>query len=356
MDRSPIVTVFAVVITCLLLSFIEVDPGWAYPGGAHDGSHDPSTCKLCHEPGTEGTLTVEVSNDTAEPGEELDVSVYVTVSDLGSEGLVGVFLQGKEPETEMSLAACGWNIVMDPNGGGSPYVEKQAQKMTSTEFVWHLNAPLKEGNHSILATAMHGGERSFHLISEPVTIEVRRVDGPGPLPEPAPELRVGSVHIPDDLHEGEEVVVRAIIQNIGNATAENITVQFFDRRVQDPDLSQLGWVRHVTIEPGHEVETRIWWIPGEQGASTIEIVVDPEARYLERDREDNRKTVIVEVGAPVEEPFFTFPKLIALWPQIVVIILALFIPVTWIGEEKRQRKKNKDRGSKSGGKGKGGGG
>ncbi|MBN2071739.1 MAG: FG-GAP repeat protein [Candidatus Krumholzibacteriota bacterium] len=96
--------------------------------------------------------------------------------------------------------------------------------------------------------------------------------------------------------EGEEVRVRAVITNLGEAPAENFMVHFFNG---DPELggALIGSpVPVARLASGEEKEVEIVWISQRQlGQYGIYIRVDHNGSVIETDEENNERVFIVDV-------------------------------------------------------------
>ncbi len=104
---------------------------------------------------------------------------------------------------------------------------------------------------------------------------------------PMPDLTIGDdgIHFSNDSPiEGEIIVITATIWNIGNETAREIAVDFYDhflgtgRKIGRTFIAELG--------PGASANTSIEWVAEPAGHHGILVKVDPDNTILEL-REDN---------------------------------------------------------------------
>jgi parallel beta-helix repeat protein len=95
-----------------------------------------------------------------------------------------------------------------------------------------------------------------------------------------------------NVRQGEEVVLSAVISNIGGTDANDVTVTFYDGShvIKNRVLA--------SVPQGGTQEVSVAWNTDDEdvGKHTIRIVVDPEDRIPETDEIDNEASVTVEVS------------------------------------------------------------
>jgi hypothetical protein len=93
----------------------------------------------------------------------------------------------------------------------------------------------------------------------------------------------------DPITENEPVSIEAIVHNVGDATASNVLVSFFDNDVLIDNLTK-------SQIPGRDSrQARIDWTPTEPGQHTIKVVLDPLGEIEEIDENNNQAQKIVNV-------------------------------------------------------------
>ena len=115
-----------------------------------------------------------------------------------------------------------------------------------------------------------------------------------------PDLSVAASDItltPSVPTEGEEVLIGAVVHNLGGSEASDILIRFFDGNPDEPD-NQIGEDQMIsTLSPGNsEVVEVAWDTLGELGRSYLHVVVDPEGSIEETKENNNEAIKIIDVG------------------------------------------------------------
>ncbi|MCK5422890.1 MAG: hypothetical protein KAJ08_12030, partial [Deltaproteobacteria bacterium] len=115
-----------------------------------------------------------------------------------------------------------------------------------------------------------------------------------------PDLSVAASDItltPSVPTEGEEVLVEAVIHNLGGSEASDILVRFFDGNPDEPD-NQIGEDQIISfLSPGNsEVVEVVWDTLGELGRSYLHVIIDPEDSIEETKENNNEAIIIVDVS------------------------------------------------------------
>jgi len=113
-----------------------------------------------------------------------------------------------------------------------------------------------------------------------------------------PDLVVENVTIhPERIIAGEEIIVHAVIRNIGGAPAEEIGVLFLDLEGRKGAESIIRF-----LEPGQAEETRIVTAEHEAGYWRITVQVDPKNLIEESNEQNNAKSKIAIVDKKKLKP------------------------------------------------------
>ena len=169
------------VISIVAVLLLAVQGTVANPGGNGDGDRDFNCAGSCHgDPSFNQQSSAEISiNSSSESfaGTAYQFEVTISNSELSSNRLLGAFLlsstngNGDHPEDN------GWNIIQDPNGGTSNYVESVVPSSGSINLVWILETPQESMSTELFVEIHHGASpnemnRAFFGLSEPHQIEV----------------------------------------------------------------------------------------------------------------------------------------------------------------------------------------
>jgi len=109
----------------------------------------------------------------------------------------------------------------------------------------------------------------------------------------APDLSVSSADISfSDFNpsEGQTITIFATVHNLGEKSAESITVHFYD------DIARIGETQISYISHDSYGKASIEWTAEGEGFHLIKIVVDPSNNIIEIDEENNEATRSIQVG------------------------------------------------------------
>ena len=169
------------VISTVLVLLLAVQGSVANPGGNGDENRDFNCAGSCHgDPAFNQQSSAEidiVSSSESFAGTAYQFEVIINNPELSSNRLLGAFLlsstngNGDHPEKN------GWNIIQDPNGGSSNYVESVVPSSGSINLVWILETPQEQQITELIVEIHHGANpnemnRAFFGLSEPHQIEV----------------------------------------------------------------------------------------------------------------------------------------------------------------------------------------
>ncbi|MDE0954426.1 MAG: hypothetical protein OR994_07095 [Candidatus Poseidoniales archaeon] len=203
MKRSRIL-VLSVILTLLLAS----SSGVANPGGKGDSNRDFTCGGSCHgDPSLSSPSSADIQIDmksTAFSGTATAVSISISGMDLSDNRLVGIFLLGSKNGNDDHPEDHGWQIIQDPNGGTSNYVEVVSSDASVTAN-WVLLAPIEEGVKEIFASIHHGSmynpdNKAFSGETEGFIVNI------DPIPENYPTLKEGWLS-PDSRVSGDSSAI-----------------------------------------------------------------------------------------------------------------------------------------------------
>ena len=180
------------VIVMLLCLFLIITPGSsvANPGGNGDADRDYSCGGSCHgDPSlsmaSDATIDITLGNE-AFSGQA--VAIHVTVSDIttSSNGIIGLFILSSLNGNSDSPEDHGWNLIQDPNGGSSNYIEMKAPSSGSITVTWVLLSPENSGSHELYIQIHHGSNygKAYAGVSDKFDVNVQDV------PEGLPGLAI----------------------------------------------------------------------------------------------------------------------------------------------------------------------
>ena len=114
-----------------------------------------------------------------------------------------------------------------------------------------------------------------------------------------PDLSVAASCItltPSDPTEGEEVLIEAVVHNLGGSEATDILVRFFDGNPDEPD-NQIGEEQTISFLSSGESEVveAVWDTLGELGRNYLHVVIDPEDSIEETKENNNEAIKIVDI-------------------------------------------------------------
>jgi hypothetical protein len=254
---------FGSLIALLILSGLLVSSlVYAFSGGHRDDNQDyncgGSSCHIGD--GLQGAGDIQVSTDKTSvlSGQNIAVTVDVTLVQLGDKSIIGVFLLSSQTETDDHPSNQGWNIAQDPNGGAGDdafnYIEKTSPGSGETvSFKWSLDAPPTPGTYELYVRVHHGSVARNALWEDydgSISVEV------SPLPPGLPEIN----HSPISVGYLEEAV--AMQASVVNATKvflhwrEVGETQFDSLEMTNTSVEdENGWLFEGSIPPqGTEIQ------------------------------------------------------------------------------------------------------
>jgi hypothetical protein len=178
------------VLSGLLISSIV----YAYSGGWRDDNQDYNCGGTsCHSGVANegaGEINVDLDKTSVLSGQNIAVTVNVTLVQLGGDSIVGVFLLSSQTGSGDLPSNGGWKIAQDPNGGAGDeamnYVEKVSPGSGEVvSFKWSLEAPPTPGSYSLFVRVHHGSVARNALWEDydgTVSVEV------SPLPPGLPKI------------------------------------------------------------------------------------------------------------------------------------------------------------------------
>jgi hypothetical protein len=199
------------IISGLLVSSLS----YAYSGGWRDDNQDYNCGTSCHagDPNQgAGEIQVELDKTSVLSGQNIAVTVNVTLVQLGGDSVIGVFLLSSQSGSDDHPTSQGWTISQDPNGGSgvdaNNYIEKSSPGPSETvPFKWSLSAPATPGTYDLYVRVHHGSVARNALwedYSSTISVEV------SPLPPGLPTID----HTPVSIGYVEEPVpVQASVVN-----------------------------------------------------------------------------------------------------------------------------------------------
>jgi PKD repeat protein len=140
-----------------------------------------------------------------------------------------------------------------------------------------------------------------------------------------PDLTVSDIKFePSAPWEGDKVKIKALIENVGEGDANDLSIRFLD------GSQRIETVRHVEI-PAHESKwVEVEWTAVE-GKRKITVEADPDNRYGEIDEENNKKSETVEVGMNIQN--------VMLIIGVIVLIVLVIGYLWWRGKKRREKDK-----------------
>ena len=97
---------------------------------------------------------------------------------------------------------------------------------------------------------------------------------------------------PAEVLLNQEVQIRAVVANRGQATLRNLPIDFYIVR------ARIGQATLLSLEPGESKEVYLNWASKYRGLHTIVATVNPDDRPAERDRGNNTHSIKVTVVEP----------------------------------------------------------
>jgi hypothetical protein len=182
-------------IAFLVLSGLLVSSlSYAYSGGWQDDNQDyncgGTSCHSGDGNRGAGDIQVELDKTSALSGQNVVVTVNVTLVQLGGDSIVGVFLLSSQTGSGDLPSNGGWKIAQDPNGGAGDEAKNYVEKLSPgtgevVSFKWSLEAPPTPGSYSLFVRVHHGSVARNALWQDyegSVSVEV------SPLPLGLPEI------------------------------------------------------------------------------------------------------------------------------------------------------------------------
>ena len=202
-----------IVVSIILTLLLATSSGVANPGGKGDSNRDFTCGGSCHgDPSLSSPSPAEIHIDmksTAFSGTATEVSISVSGMELSNNDLIGIFLLGSKNGNNDHPEDYGWQIIQDPNGGTSNYVEIVSSENTVT-VSWVLLAPMEEGQKEIFASIQHGSmynhdNKAFIGETDGFIVNIE------PIPENYPTLEEGWVS-PDERVSGDSsaIIIRTV--------------------------------------------------------------------------------------------------------------------------------------------------
>tara|TARA_B110000093_G_C12971845_1_gene413028 strand:- start:5059 stop:6162 length:1104 start_codon:yes stop_codon:yes gene_type:complete len=202
------------VLSVILVLLLASSSGVANPGGKGDSNRDFTCGGSCHgDPSLSSVSSADIRIDaasTAFSGTATEISISVSGMELSENNLVGVFLLSSKNGNDDHPEDHGWQIIQDPNGGTSNYVEVISENDNSITVSWVLLAPIDEGTKQIFASIHHGSfynhdNKAYIGETDGLLVSIE------PVPENYPRLKEGWVS-PDERISGDSspIIVRTV--------------------------------------------------------------------------------------------------------------------------------------------------
>ena len=259
----------------------------ANPGGEGDEIRSMECGGSCHgDAGQNGISSASIELETSTDvwaGLLTTVTIHVNGSDPSSSRLVGAFLLSNDQGAKDTPAHDGWQIIADPNGGVSNYVELESPRATDElSFTWTLRAPAA-GQHPLMGAVHHGSESGgVAYIGKSSLNQISVMEPPENLPRLSAEF---SPPAKRDL--GEELTITLQTENVDSFSVEYrleggtpIDLAVTDGKFTLPIAVNAGviewrallegegpdqttpWFRIVSQEPGWQVEESTLMLQG----------------------------------------------------------------------------------------------
>ncbi len=106
--------------------------------------------------------------------------------------------------------------------------------------------------------------------------------------------------IPQDVAEGQNATIAAIVHNLGNLGAPDVFISFYDG---DPQSSGtlIGAVTKSSIEAGSTAYAEVPWSTfGQSGRNYIHVIVDPLDSIRESNEGNNSALIAIDLPAPIK--------------------------------------------------------
>lgn len=228
-----------------------------YIGGHRDDNQDYNCGGSCHTgDANRGAGQIEASLDKTSvgAGQNLVVTVNVTLVQLGGESIVGVFLLSSQTGSNDHPSDHGWTIAQDPNGGSASggtarnYVEKKSPGSGETvSFKWILEAPPSAGTYELFVRVHHGSVANNPLwedYDETINIEVTSI--PPGMPEIDHDpISVGYIDEPTVLEAAVKNTTDVSLQWRVTGEAQFTLVTMTNTSIE----GESGWIFEGSIPP-----------------------------------------------------------------------------------------------------------
>ena len=111
----------------------------------------------------------------------------------------------------------------------------------------------------------------------------------------APDLTITKLEVSPQLNVivGRSVTITATVANLGEISASNIRVL---ATVKLNNETQYSEERRVTLAPQQSTELTFTFTPVKNGTHVIEVIIDPDSRFIEHSENNNAATASIEVG------------------------------------------------------------
>jgi len=111
----------------------------------------------------------------------------------------------------------------------------------------------------------------------------------------APDLTITKLEVSPQLNVivGRSVTITATVANLGDASASNARVL---ATVKLNNETQYSEERRISLAPQQSTELAFTFTPVKNGTHVIEIIIDPDNRFIEHNENNNAATASIEVG------------------------------------------------------------
>lgn len=238
------------------------------------------------ETDNERSLTV-----TVEQGEPADLAVQaleVTPEDPATTDTITIRARivnhGPGSISQVPVA-----VLVDGEPLGSPALIGSLSE-NGTVTVSRTSWQPEPGNHTLRVTVDPN-----HQVQEPNETDndgTQAVGVRAPGPEDLPDLTIVSIELSPEARAGEEITIRTVVRNVGNATSERTTL----RLVAD-GTALTNATRVVELAPGQSLAIAVDGVLPSDGEATLEATLDPADAVQEGDEGNNEATRTIELAA-----------------------------------------------------------
>lgn len=254
--RIGSIIAFLVLSGVLVAGFVN-----AYSGGWRDDTQDYNCGTSCHLGDANqgaGEIQIELDKTSVLSGQNVALTVNVTLVQLGGDSLVGVFLLGSQTGSDDHPSSQGWTISQDPNGGAGDdahnYVQKHSPAPGETvTFKWSLAAPATPGTYNLYVRVHHGSVARNPLwgdYSGTISVEVSPLPPGLPIIEHSP-VSIGYIEEPTVMQASVVNATKVFLhwREVGELQFDSI--EMTNTSIEDEN----GWVFEGSIPaPGTEVQ------------------------------------------------------------------------------------------------------